>query len=68
MSKELLLGPPINTLLPEEYKEYVKSLYERPEDEPPVRGIKIHFGDRTILRFSGDRKKEDGVKKKELRS
>jgi len=61
-----LIAPPLHSYTPEEYREYVRSLYERPEGTTPVSGMKIIFGEKvTQVRF--DKGKEKKLSKKEVK-
>ncbi len=60
-----LLAPALESYDPEDFREYVRSLYERPASSSPVNGIKICFGEKvTQVRFVKGKKRE--IKKKEI--
>ena len=50
------MGPPPHLTTPEAFQTYVKGLREVDPTQPPVKGIKIHFGHRVIIRLK-DREK-----------
>jgi len=54
-----LLHKPLQEHSPEEYKEYIQSLYIQPEGTTPVNGVKIVFGEKvTQVRFTNGKEKK----------
>lgn len=61
-----LIGKALGERTPAEFRQFVRSLYERPEGTSPIDGIKISFGEKvTQVRFVKGKAKE--IKAKDVK-